>query len=139
MPQPPSVPTMTKRHSLIALVFATAAATTAQAQTAKTTDANQVTVVRHDADRRVDVLVGGKPFTSYVWPTSLKKPVLYPIRSASGATVSRGFPLESRPGERVDHPHQPGLWFNYGDVNGLDFWNNSDSIKPPAAPKMGTI
>lgn len=130
---------MPKRLSLLALVLATAAATTAHAQTAGMSDANLVTVVRHDADRRVDVLVGGKPFTSYIWPTSLKKPVLYPIRSASGATVSRGFPLESRPGERVDHPHQAGLWFNYGDVNGLDFWNNSDSIKPPAAPKMGTI
>jgi hypothetical protein len=31
------------------------------------------------------------------------------------------------------------LWFNYGDVNGLDFWNNSDAIKPEQAPRMGTI
>ncbi|MDB4915427.1 MAG: hypothetical protein JWM95_3071 [Gemmatimonadetes bacterium] len=108
----------------------------ASAQAAR---ANYVEVVRHDADHRVDVLVGGKPFTSYVWPTSLKKPVLYPIRAASGAVVTRGFPLDARPGERVDHPHHAGLWFNYGDVNGLDFWNNSDSIKAAQAPKMGTI
>jgi hypothetical protein len=32
-----------------------------------------------------------------------------------------------------------GLWFNYGDVNGLDFWNNSDAIKPEDRGKMGTI
>ena len=22
------------------------------------------------------------------------------------------------------------MWFNYGNVNGFDFWNNSDAIKP---------
>lgn len=27
------------------------------------------------------------------------------------------------PGENRDHPHHQSLWFNYGDVNGLDFWN----------------
>ena len=97
-----------------------------------------MTVVRNDADRRVDVLVDGKPFTSYIWPTTLKKPVLYPIRTAAGTLVTRGFPLDPRAGERVDHPHHVGLWFNYGDVNGLDFWNNSDAIAEADRPKMGT-
>ena len=112
--------------------------TTVAAQ-AKTDAPNYVQVVKHEADRRVDIIVGGKPFTSYIWPTTLKKPVLYPLRSASGAVVTRGYPLEPRAGERVDHPHHAGLWFNYGDVNGLDFWNNSDAIKPAQAPKYGTI
>ncbi len=31
------------------------------------------------------------------------------------------------------------MWFNYGNVNGFDFWNNSDAIKPEDRPKMGTI
>ncbi len=97
----------------------------------------QVTV--KEADRRVDVTIDGQPFTAYVWPTSLKKPVLYPIRTAKGTLVTRGFPLDPRPGERVDHPHHVGLWFNYGDVNGIDFWNNSDAIPAEQRPKMGTI
>jgi len=101
--------------------------------------APQVQVTRHDADRRVDVTVDGKPFTSYIWPTTLKKPTLYPLRAASGVTVTRGWPLDPRPGERVDHPHQVGLWFNHGDVNGLDFWNNSDAIPAARRGKMGTI
>src|SRR6266566_6595576 len=100
---------------------------------------SRVDVVPNDAQRRVDVLVDGKPFTSYIYPTTLKKPTLYPVRSASGAVVTRGWPLEPRPGERVDHPHQVGLWFDHGDVNGLDFWNNSDAIPPARAAKMGTI
>jgi hypothetical protein len=101
--------------------------------------APEVTVVPNEAGRRVDVLVAGKPFTSYIYPTTIKKPVLYPLLTASGKAVTRGFPLEPRAGERVDHPHQVGLWFNYGDVNGLDFWNNSDAIEAADAAKMGTV
>lgn len=101
--------------------------------------APKVDVMVREADRRVDVTVDGKPFTSYIWPTTLKKPTLYPVRAASGAVVTRGWPLEPRPGERVDHPHQVGLWFDHGDVNGLDFWNNSDAIPAARADKMGTI
>jgi hypothetical protein len=101
--------------------------------------APRVDVVPHEDQRRVDVLVDGKPFTAYIYPSTLKKPTLYPLRSASGTVVTRGWPLEPRPGERVDHPHHVGLWFTYSDVNGLDFWNNSDAIPPARAPKMGTI
>jgi Methane oxygenase PmoA/Domain of Unknown Function (DUF1080) len=96
-------------------------------------------VVANESARRVDVTIDGEPFTSYIYPNTLKKPVLYPIRTANGTPVTRGFPLEPRPGERVDHPHHVGLWFNHGDVNGLDFWNNSDDIPAARAPKMGTI
>ena len=98
-----------------------------------------VQVVANEAARRVDVTIDGKPFTSYIYPDTLKKPVLFPIRTSSGTLVTRGFPLEPRAGERVDHPHHVGLWFNHGDVNGLDFWNNSDAIPADRAPKMGTI
>ena len=31
------------------------------------------------------------------------------------------------------------MWFNYGNVNGFDFWNNSDAIKPEDREKMGSI
>jgi len=98
-----------------------------------------VSIVVNEAERRADILIDGKPFTSYIWPTTLKKPVLYPLRTANGTIVTRGFPLEPHAGERVDHPHHAGLWFNYEDVNGIDFWNNSEAIKPEDAPKMGTI
>jgi len=99
----------------------------------------QVTVTPHEADHRIDVTVDGHPFTSYMWPTSLDKPVLYPLVAPDGTTVTRGFPLEPRPGERVDHPHHAGVWFNYGNVNGFDFWNNSSAIPAAQKPKMGSI
>jgi hypothetical protein len=100
---------------------------------------DRIKVVPNESARRVDISIDGKPFTNYIWPESSAKPVLYPLRSADGTIVTRGFPLDPRPGERVDHPHHAGLWFNYGSVNGFDFWNNSTAIKPEDAPKMGTI
>ena len=96
-------------------------------------------VVADEAGRRVDITFDGTPFTSYVWPESLTKPVLYPLIAPGGITVSRGSPLDPRPGERVDHPHHAGMWFNYGNVNGFDFWNNSTAIKPEDREKMGTV
>src|SRR6201996_5562590 len=98
-----------------------------------------VKVTADEAHQRVDITVDGKPFTSYLWPTTLKKPVLYPLITADGIDVVRGFPLAPRPGERVDHPHHAGIWFNYGNANGFDFWNNSDAIKREERAKMGTI
>lgn len=98
-----------------------------------------VEVTPKESARRVDVTIDGQPFTSYIWPTSLKKPVLYPLIASDGTTVTRGYPLEPKAGERTDHPHHAGMWFNYGNVNGFDFWNNSDAIKPENRAKMGTI
>jgi hypothetical protein len=99
----------------------------------------QVEVKPRPADRRVDVLVDGKPFTSYAWPERVSKPILYPIRTARGTIVTRGFPLDPRPGERVDHAHQAGYWFTYGDVDGIDFWGNSEAIPEGERAKMGVI
>src|SRR4051812_8685973 len=76
-----------------------------------------VAVTVNEAARRVDVAIGGRPFTAYIWPERLTKPVLYPLRSATGTLVTRGWPFDPRPGERVDHPHHVGLWFDYGNVN----------------------
>jgi hypothetical protein len=102
-------------------------------------DAPQVQLTPREADQRVDVTIDGQPFTSFLYPNTIAKQVLYPINTASGKVITRGWPLEPRAGERVDHPHHIGLWFNHANVNGLDFWNNSDSIPPARKPKMGTI
>ncbi|MDP4214409.1 MAG: PmoA family protein, partial [Bacteroidota bacterium] len=87
-----------------------------------------VKFIKREAEQRVDVMIDGKKFTSYWWPDSVMKPILYPMFSPGGAEITRGFPIKSRPGERTDHPHQVGMWLNYGDVNGIDFWGNSYAI-----------
>ncbi len=103
---------------------------------------SRILVAPDSAAQRVDVLADGELFTAYVYADTLsvlKKPVLYPLRTASGVAVTRGYPLDRVAGERVDHPHHIGLWFNYGDVNGLDFWNNSDAVSAERAASMGAI
>lgn len=82
---------------------------------------------------------GWDPFTAYIFPETIKKPVLSPLRMASGSIATRGFPPEPRPEERADHPHHVGLWFNYGDVNGLDSWNHSDTVSAMRSVRMGTV
>jgi len=107
---------------------------------AMTAGAQKGVVVKQDAAaHRVDVTIDGAPFTSYLWQTNQRKPVLYPLVAPDGTTVTRGYPFAMRPGERVDHPHHAGLWFNYGNANGFDFWNNSDAIPEAQRPKYGTI
>jgi hypothetical protein len=98
-----------------------------------------IRVISNEKAGRVDVLVDGKPFTSYIFTKKLTKPVLFPLLSAQGTPITRGFPLAPRAGERVDHPHHVGLWFSYGDVNGVDFWNNSTALEPRQMAKMGFI
>lgn len=98
-----------------------------------------IKLVQNDAKQKVDVLVDGKLFTSYCYPSNIEKPFLYPVYAPSGSVITRGFPLEARKGERVDHPHHIGLWFNHGNVNGLDFWNNSSAIPANRKNEYGHI
>ena len=100
-----------------------------------------ITLENNETDKKVDVLVDGKLFTSYLYADDisvLKKTTLYPIIAANGEAVTRGYPLNTRPNERTDHPHHIGAWMNFGDVNGLDYWGNSDEIETPK-DKLGTI
>ncbi|HEX8022844.1 PmoA family protein [Mucilaginibacter sp.] len=110
------------------------AANTLFAMTIHAQQAEPVKLVK-SAGNKIEILVGGKPFTTFLYPETLEKPVLYPLRSADGTLVTRGFPLAPRPGDPTDHPHHIGLWFNFENLNGLDFWNNSYAI--PTAKKSG--
>ena len=99
----------------------------------------KVKLVRADDKHKVDVLVGGKLFTSYQYPQNLEKPFLFPVYAPNGSVITRGFPIEPRKGERVDHPHHIGIWFNHGNINGLDFWNNSSAIPASRKDSYGHI
>lgn len=101
-----------------------------------------VQLTHNEDDQRVDILIDGQAFTSYLYTDTipdLKKTVLFPIYSAKGSLITRGYPLDTRPAERTDHPHHIGLWLNYGDVNGIDFWGHSDATPVEQSNRMGTI
>ena len=90
--------------------------------------ADYIEVREVPGSQKVIVKASHQPFTEFAYSDTLEKPVLYPIYAPDGALVTRGYPLSPRPGEPIDHPHHVGLWMNYENVNGLDFWNNSFAI-----------
>jgi len=71
-------------------------------------------------------------------------PGFYPLLSPSGLPLTRNFPMEpatehnpnakaAASFEKKDHDHHRSMWFNHGEVNGLDFW-----VDDPG-PKTGRI
>ena len=98
-----------------------------------------VELVVKERQQKIDVLVDGDLFTSYMYQEGLKKPILWPLISAGGNVLTRTYPMEEKTGERVDHPHHVGIWLNYGRVNGLDFWNNSTKVPAEKKDRYGTI
>jgi Family of unknown function (DUF6807) len=98
-----------------------------------------VRLERLDDQHKVNVYINGTLFTSFQFPSGLEKPFLFPVFAPNGSVITRGFPIEPRKGERVDHPHQIGLWFNHGNINGLDFWNNSSAIPSDKKDSYGHI
>ncbi len=95
------------------------------AQKLDSSEGEVVTFVHSPDDQSLDIFIHGEYFTSYRYENTWKKPTFYPLQTKSGIRLTRGFPIDPEPGERFDHVHHVGYWFNYGDVNGLDFWNNS--------------
>jgi len=94
---------------------------------------------------KIDVMIGEKHFTSYLYGGKayevvkgahkndggfLAKPVLFPVHTPSGIVVNRGYPLVEVESEEKDHPHHVGVFFTYGnkgEINGDDFWTNTAS------------
>jgi len=117
-----------------ALIIATTAGIVAQAPAEKGVRFEMV-----NDQNKVDIFINGSLFSSYRYPADLEKPFLYPVIAPNGSVLTRGYPLEPRKGERIDHPHQIGLWFNHGSINGLDFWNNSSAIPADKKDSYGHI
>src|SRR5689334_4368620 len=72
-------------------------------------------------DEQIEVVIGGKPFTTYYFHKDIAKPYLMPLRTPSGVVVSRPFPVfndvsmadRKLPGFE---PHQRPLYFDHGDI-----------------------
>ena len=78
---------------------------------------------------KIDVVSQGRVLTSFWYADELTKPILYPVCTASGVILTRGFPYEKIEGESTDHPHHTGIFFSYDQVNNEGFWNNANT--PP--------
>ncbi|MFB3905567.1 MAG: PmoA family protein [Acidobacteriota bacterium] len=92
---------------------------------------------------QIDVIINGKPFTTYLHtpdpskpllaPGILQtKPVLHPVLSPSGIALTRAYPFTEVPGESRDHPHHMGIYFTMDRVgsDANNFWGNSREPLP---------
>lgn len=123
---------------IIAFVFSTSCNSKSEKQ--DDSDKKQkITFVENDLDKSIDVLIEGELFTTFRWPDNMTKPVLHPILTSAGTEITRGFPIETKVGERVDHPHQIGMWLTYGNVDGNDFWGNGSKGLGTKNENGGTI
>ena len=112
---------MTIRIAVVPVVFWLAAPTLGQS----TVSTSQAVELTRDGNR-VDVAIGGRPFTAYYFDPAVAKPYVFPLRSAAGTVVTRGFPMTTAiAGEDRDEPHQRAMYFAHGDINGFDFWGEA--------------
>ena len=76
----------------------------------------------------IQVLIGGKPFSTYNFDPKIAKAFLQPLRDANGVVITRGFPTGDTVPAGHEHdksiePHQRDMYFGHGSINGYDFWS----------------
>ncbi len=101
-----------------------------------------ITIVRvenNELKKSVDIYFGDDLFTSYIYSTNLMKPCLWPVFTTKGTEITRKYPMKKASGERYDHPHHVGIWLNYGNVNGFDYWGHSEATPIDQKSHSGTI
>jgi Methane oxygenase PmoA len=81
-------------------------------------------------EHEIEVLIGGRPFTTYIVDPSIAKPFFLPLRSARGSIVTRDFPKGNTipPDHLKDpslEPHQRSMYFGHGNIDGIDFWGEA--------------
>lgn len=99
----------------------------------------KIRVQKDPVRQKITIMAGKQLFTEFIFTDTMEKPFLYPIVAPNGQTITRGFPWNPQPNDPTDHPHHIGLWFNYENVNGLDFWNNSYNIPAEKKQQYGWI
>jgi len=73
----------------------------------------------------IEASINGALFTRYNF-AGAPKPFCYPVIGPTGEPVTRSYPMEKVAGESTDHPHHRSFWFAHGNVNGHDFWGESE-------------
>lgn len=60
-----------------------------------------------------------------------------------GVNFLRGWPMEEKAGEAIDHPHHTGMYFAFGEVNGKEYWSKlpltSKKFSKEAGPAFAQI
>ena len=95
-----------------------------QGQPAQVLDLTDGVQLQEYGPGRLEVLVGGLPFTMYNYGPDVVRPYLYPVLATPGIGVTRNWPMVAGvEGETADHVHHKGIYTAQGEVNGVDNWS----------------
>lgn len=71
---------------------------------------------------RISINVGNTTVSEYVFADpDVPRPYLVNVKTIDGIQVTRNHPPQA--GDDQDHPHHTGIFFTFGDLNGIDFWH----------------
>ncbi|MDA1017730.1 MAG: PmoA family protein [Planctomycetota bacterium] len=94
---------------------------------------------------RIAIKVGDRVLAKYVYDDAkVPRPYFTDVREQHGIQVTRNHPPQA--GDDRDHPHHTGIFFTFGDLNGVDFWHLKGSCiherfinKPTGGAGVGTF
>ena len=117
------------RSALIPVLLVSGVLAIASAQSGDVGQTRE-TVEFRQAENKIDVLIGGRLFTTYFVDPDVAKPYFQPLRSAGGTIVTRDFPNGNTiPSEHLKdpslEPHQRPMYFGHGNIDGIDFWGEA--------------
>src|SRR3989449_8802505 len=73
-------------------------------------------------DDRLRIEINGELFSEYHFK-DVSRPFLYPVIGPDGLPMTRDWPMKEANNEEHDHKHHRSLWFEHGEMNGVDFWS----------------
>src|SRR6266480_8113025 len=73
-------------------------------------------------DDRLRIEINGELFSEYHFK-DVSRPFLYPVIGPAGLPMTRDWPMKDAENEEHDHKHHRSLWFEHGEMNGVDFWS----------------
>lgn len=73
-------------------------------------------------DDRLRIEINGELFSEYHFK-DVSRPYLYPVLGPDGLPITRDWPMKNTDNEEHDHKHHRSLWFEHGEMNGIDFWS----------------
>lgn len=74
-------------------------------------------------DGSYDIMAGDRLITTLRAGNKWDKPFMFPLNNSRGTRCTRSYPVVMDvPGEPSDHWHQRSLWTAWGEVNGVNLW-----------------
>ena len=107
---------LTKQASTLLLVAIAGFSTSARAAESK--DGVRITQLPD----RLRIEINGELFSEYHFK-NVSRPFLYPVIGPDGLSLTRDWPMKETDYEEHDHKHHRSLWFEHGEINGVDFWS----------------